>query len=95
MSEDLTWLQIEDFVDIFNRVYIIADESRDERFKSKRYKRVHVILAYSTALLTLGADPLSLNTFLYVIHTCTNTNDNNNLLQVHIVVDPWARIQWI
>jgi hypothetical protein len=38
LAEDLHWIQIEDFVDIFNRLFYIYDESSNSKFKSCRYQ---------------------------------------------------------
>lgn len=35
-ADDLFWMQIEDFVEIFNRVYIIRDLSFKTQFKLKK-----------------------------------------------------------
>lgn len=39
-APDLHWIQIEDFVDVFNRLYIVCDQSMDERCQFKRYERI-------------------------------------------------------
>eukprot|EP01038_Epipyxis_sp_PR26KG_P013241 gene13241-17747_t len=36
-SCDLYWIQIEDFVEIFNRIYILTDLSHDKNFLTKRF----------------------------------------------------------
>lgn len=37
MADDLHWIQIEDFVEIFNRLYLISDLTFDKRGKTKRF----------------------------------------------------------
>jgi hypothetical protein len=37
IADDLYWIQVEDFVDIFNRIYIVTDLSFDKRGVCKRY----------------------------------------------------------
>lgn len=37
MADDLHWIQIEDFVDIFTRVYVVNDLSFEKKYSSKRF----------------------------------------------------------
>lgn len=37
IAEDLFWIQIEDFVEVFNRVYLVTDISFDKRAACKRF----------------------------------------------------------